>query len=196
MFASRSKLPRIALRLSATALPSDPTPAIVKTGSLILQTEDSLIRLKVIPTAFIQQLIHGTWETVPPVLPGTLLHIHMSTAGIYTVTLTTVDSTGCAWTSQQTYEVHTTTYNLYGYAYMGDSIFVDHGLAELIRSDSGAVNTVAFTGIWGFTWFVSFRKCSSRALLREGIPSAILSLLWTVCANILSSMRLTGAMQP
>jgi len=66
-----------------------------------------------------------------------------ATAGIYTVTLTTVDSTGCAWTSQQTYEVHTTIYNLYGYAYMGDSLFVDHGLAELIRSDSGAVNTVA-----------------------------------------------------
>ncbi len=76
-------------------------------------------------------------------LTGHVVTHTYATAGIYTVTLTTVDSTGCAWTSQQTYEVHTTTYNLYGYAYMGDSIFVDHGLAELIRSDSGAVNTVA-----------------------------------------------------
>lgn len=76
-------------------------------------------------------------------LTGHVVTHTYAAAGIYTVTLTTVDSTGCAWTSQQTYEVHTTTYNLYGYAYMGDSLFVDHGLAELIRSDSGAMNTVA-----------------------------------------------------
>ena len=76
-------------------------------------------------------------------LTGHVVTHTYAAAGIYTVTLTTVDSTECAWTSQQTYEVHTTTYNLYGYAYMGDSLFVDHGLAELIRSDSGAMNTVA-----------------------------------------------------
>jgi PKD repeat protein len=90
------------------------------------------------PTTYIWDMGDGTAG-----LTGHIVTHTYAIAGIYTVTLTTVDSTGCAWTSQQTYEVHTTTYNLYGYAYLGDSIFVDHGLAELIRSDSGVVNTVA-----------------------------------------------------
>lgn len=76
-------------------------------------------------------------------LTGHVVTHTYAAAGIYTVTLTTVDSTGCAWTSQQTYEVHTTTYNLYGTAYLpNNNLTVDHGLAELIRADSGVVVVV------------------------------------------------------
>jgi len=75
-------------------------------------------------------------------LTGHVVTHTYATSGLYTVTLTTVDSTGCASTSSQTYDVHTTTYHLYGFAYLSDSLYVDHGLAELMRVDSGMMTIV------------------------------------------------------
>ncbi|MCX6247036.1 MAG: PKD domain-containing protein [Bacteroidetes bacterium] len=75
-------------------------------------------------------------------LTGHVVTHTYATSGLYTVTLTTLDSTGCAATSSQTYDVHSTTYHLYGFAYLSDSLYVDHGLAELMRADSGMVTVV------------------------------------------------------
>ena len=78
-----------------------------------------------------------------------------ATSGTYSVTLTSVDSTGCAWTRTQTIYVNATCY-LYGYAYLLNSLYVDHGLAELIRVDSGVATVVdskEFGDSLGMYWF-------------------------------------------
>ena len=79
-----------------------------------------------------------------------------STSGSYTITLHTIDSTGCEWNRTQTIYAHA-TYDLYGTAYLtNDNLTVDHGLAELIRVDSGIVTTVdsqEFGDSAGMYWF-------------------------------------------
>jgi PKD repeat protein len=85
-----------------------------------------------------------TWDMgdgSPAITGQVVTHIY-PTSGSYVVTLTSVDSTGCAWTRSQTYDVHSTTYHLYGFAYLSNSLYVDHGLAELMRVDSGMVTVV------------------------------------------------------
>jgi PKD repeat protein len=82
--------------------------------------------------------------------------VHVYTAsGSYTITLITVDSTGCLWTRHQTIYVNTTC-DLNGYAILGDNLYVDHGLAELMRVDSGVatvVNSQEFGDSLGMYWF-------------------------------------------
>jgi PKD repeat protein len=67
--------------------------------------------------------------------------------GSYTVTLVTVDSTGCQWTRTQEIYVHGTC-DLYGYVWAGDH-YVDHGFIQLIRIDSGNVMTVVDSKLFG-----------------------------------------------
>lgn len=82
--------------------------------------------------------------------------VHTFTAsGSYTIELNTVDSTGCPWTRHQTISVNATC-SLYGYAYLGDSLYVDHGLAELIEIDGNTdtvVNSQQFGDSLGMYWF-------------------------------------------
>lgn len=61
-------------------------------------------------------------------------------AGSYTVTLVTVDSTGCSWTRTQVIYVHATC-DLNGTVWAGDH-YVDHGFIQLIQVDSGNVMIV------------------------------------------------------
>jgi PKD repeat protein len=78
-----------------------------------------------------------------------------SNSGSYTIALSTVDSTGCEWNRTQTIYAHATC-DLYGFAYLSDQLYVDHGLAELIRVDSGMVTTVdsqEFDDSAGMYWF-------------------------------------------
>ena len=81
-------------------------------------------------------------------------HVY-SAAGSYTVTLQTVDANGCTWTTTQTLYVHATC-DIHGSVIMGNS-YVDHGLIELIRIDSGNVMTVVqskeFGDSLGSYWF-------------------------------------------
>jgi PKD repeat protein len=76
-------------------------------------------------------------------------------AGSYTVTLVTVDSTGCTWTRTQAIYVHATC-DVYGTVWAGDH-YVDHGFIQLIRIDSGNVMIVAdsmeFGDSLGMYWF-------------------------------------------
>ncbi|MEI6899173.1 MAG: PKD domain-containing protein, partial [Bacteroidota bacterium] len=66
-------------------------------------------------------------------------HIYPSTNS-YTVTLVTIDSTGCTWT--RTLTVHVSgTCDLNGHVYAGNTP-VDHGFIQLIRVDSANVMTV------------------------------------------------------
>jgi PKD repeat protein len=65
-----------------------------------------------------------------------------ATPGTYTVTLNSVDSVGCEWNRTESVIVSTTTFDLYGYVYLSNQLYVDHGLAELIRVDSGFVTTI------------------------------------------------------
>jgi PKD repeat protein len=82
--------------------------------------------------------------------------VHVFTAsGNYTITLNTVDSTSCSWTRTQTISINVTC-NLYGYVHLGDSLYVDHGLAELMKVDSGVVtivDSVQFGDSLGYYWF-------------------------------------------
>lgn len=75
--------------------------------------------------------------------------------GSYTVTLVTVDSTGCSWTRTQSIYVHGTC-DINGTVYAGDH-YVDHGFIQLIRIDSGSVMIVAdsmeFGDSLGMYWF-------------------------------------------
>jgi PKD repeat protein len=78
-----------------------------------------------------------------------------SVSGNYTIILTTVDSTGCTWIRSQTINLNATC-DLYGYVYLSNSLYVDHGLAELIRVDSGVVTIVdsqEFGDSLGMYWF-------------------------------------------
>jgi PKD repeat protein len=61
-------------------------------------------------------------------------------AGVYTVTLTTVDSTNCAFTSTQTFHVFNTC-DVNGFVVIENS-FADHGFVELIRSGNGLLTVV------------------------------------------------------
>jgi PKD repeat protein len=90
-----------------------------------------------------------------PGLTGHVVTHTYATPGTYSVTLTSVDSTGCAWTRTQTISVNPTV-NLYGYVYLSESLYVDHGLAELIRLDSGVATVVdskEFGDSLGMYWF-------------------------------------------
>lgn len=84
-------------------------------------------------------------------------HTHhlFSAPGSFTVTLTTVTSNGCTWSSTQTIWVNATC-DINGRVNMGNT-FVDHGLIELIRVDSGGVMTVVssheFGDSLGMYWF-------------------------------------------
>jgi PKD repeat protein len=81
-------------------------------------------------------------------------HVFTS-AGSYVITLHTIDSTGCEWNRTQTIYAHS-TYDLYGTAFLSNDLTVDHGLAELIRVDSGLVVTVdsqEFGDSAGMYWF-------------------------------------------
>jgi len=98
-----------------------------------------------------------TWDMGDgsPVLTGHVVIHTYATSGTYSVTLSSVDSTGCAWTRTQTISVNATCY-LYGYAYLSNSLYVDHGLAELIRVDSGVatiVDSQEFGDSLGMYWF-------------------------------------------
>jgi PKD repeat protein len=78
-----------------------------------------------------------------------------TTAGTYVIALHTIDSTGCEWNRSQTIYVNTTC-DLNGTVYLSNDLTVDHGLAELLRVDSGMVNTVAsqeFGDSLGMYWF-------------------------------------------
>jgi hypothetical protein len=69
--------------------------------------------------------------------------------------LHTSDSTGCEWNRTQSIYIHSTC-DLNGTGFLGDSLYVDHGLAELIKIDSGAFTTVAsqeFGDSLGMYWF-------------------------------------------
>jgi PKD repeat protein len=68
-------------------------------------------------------------------------------AGSYTVTLVTLDSTGCSWTRHLTIYVHATC-DLDGNVRAGDN-YVDHGFIQLIRIDSGNVMTVVDSKLFG-----------------------------------------------
>ncbi len=69
------------------------------------------------------------------------LAMHLfSSPGTYTVTLQTIDSSGCAYNNEQTIYVHTTV-DIDGAVHAGNH-FVDHGFIELIRVDSNNVMTV------------------------------------------------------
>jgi PKD repeat protein len=90
-----------------------------------------------------------------PGLTGHVVTHTYAAPGTYSVTLTSVDSTGCAWTRTQTISVNATCY-LYGYVYLSNSLYVDHGLAELIRLDSGVATVVdskEFGDSLGMYWF-------------------------------------------
>ena len=75
-------------------------------------------------------------------LTGHVVTHTYAASGAYTVTLTSVDSMGCAWTRTEIVQVQTTTYDLYGYVFLYDSVYADHGLAELMRVDSGYVTVI------------------------------------------------------
>jgi PKD repeat protein len=78
-----------------------------------------------------------------------------SGSGNYTLELNTLDSTGCAWTRHETISVSATC-DVNGYAFIGDSLFVDHGLAELIKVENGSDSVVAsqqFGDSIGMYWF-------------------------------------------
>lgn len=82
------------------------------------------------------------------------VHI-FSSAGNYIITLHTIDSTGCEWNRTQTIYAHSTC-DLNGAAYLSDNLTVDHGIVELIRVDSGFMNTVDTKEISdsaGMYWF-------------------------------------------
>lgn len=65
-----------------------------------------------------------------------------STPGVYVVALHTIDSTGCEWNRSETINVNTTTYDVYGFVYLANQVYADHGIAELMRVDSGMITTV------------------------------------------------------
>ncbi len=67
-------------------------------------------------------------------------HHTYSAPGSYTVTLQTVDANNCTWSSTQTIYVSTTC-DVFGHVLMGNN-YVDHGLIDLIRIDSGNVMTI------------------------------------------------------
>jgi PKD repeat protein len=90
------------------------------------------------PTTYTWNMGDGTTG-----LTGHVVTHTYAISGSYTVTLTSVDSIGCAWTRTQVVNVQVQTYDLYGYAILNDNLYVDHGLAELMRSDSGSIVTVA-----------------------------------------------------
>lgn len=81
-------------------------------------------------------------------------HVY-STPGMYQVTLTTVDSTGCTDVSSKNIHVQGTV-DVFGTVHAGDHL-VDHGFIELIRVDSNNVLTVvdsqAFGDSVGMYWF-------------------------------------------
>jgi len=88
-------------------------------------------------------------------LTGKVVTHTFATSGSYNIILTSVDSINCTWTRTQT--IHTNaTVDLYGFAYLSDSLYVDHGLAELIRVDSGVATVVdskEFGDSAGMYWF-------------------------------------------
>jgi PKD repeat protein len=65
-----------------------------------------------------------------------------SAAGNYVITLHTIDSTGCEWNRSQEIYVHTATYDVYGFVYLANQVYADHGIAELMRVDSGMITTI------------------------------------------------------
>jgi len=81
-------------------------------------------------------------------------HVY-SAPGWYTVTLTTIDANNCTYSSTQSIYVSATC-DLHGSVVMGNT-YVDHGLIDLIRIDSGNVMTVVqsheFGDSLGMYWF-------------------------------------------
>lgn len=78
--------------------------------------------------------------------------------GVYQVCLSIATSTGCTSTYCDSITVGTnpTSWTLNGQVYLGDSLFVDHGLAELLQVDSGVVTVVTsqqFGDSLGMYWF-------------------------------------------
>ncbi|MCX6244765.1 MAG: PKD domain-containing protein [Bacteroidetes bacterium] len=87
---------------------------------------------------------------------GQVVQHTYATSGSYTITLHTIDSTNCEWSRTQTIYAHSTC-TLYGTAYLQqNSVPVDHGLAELIRVETGVmtiVDSVEFGDSAGMYWF-------------------------------------------
>jgi PKD repeat protein len=77
--------------------------------------------------------------------------------GVYYVCLWIWTNTGCTSTYCDSIAVGTnSTSNLNGTAYLGESLYVDHGLAELMKVDSGVatvVNSQEFGDSSGMYWF-------------------------------------------
>jgi PKD repeat protein len=99
-----------------------------------------------------------TWEMGDgsATLTGQVVTHTYAAPGTYTVTLHSVDSIGCEWNRTQSVNVETTTFDLYGYVYLSNQLYVDHGLAELLRADSGVITVVAsqeFGDSLGMYWF-------------------------------------------
>jgi len=102
------------------------------------------------PTTYTWNFGDGT----PTITGQVVQHIYV-VSGSYTITLHTIDSTGCGWNRTQTICAHATC-NLYGTAFLSNSLTVDHGLAELIRVDSGMMviaDSMEFGDSAGTYWF-------------------------------------------
>jgi len=57
--------------------------------------------------------------------------------GVYVVTLSTVDSTGCSWTTTQTiYVGGINTFNIFGVVYLDSNLGADQGIVRLMAADS------------------------------------------------------------
>lgn len=69
------------------------------------------------------------------------VHI-FSVVGVYVIALHTIDSTGCEWNRYETINLNPTTYDIYGFVYLSNQVNADHGIAELIRVDSGMITTI------------------------------------------------------
>jgi hypothetical protein len=62
-------------------------------------------------------------------------HTYDST-GVYTVILTTTDSTGCAWTSAQQVWVGNPQWDIFGTVYLDSNLVADMGIVRLMTADS------------------------------------------------------------
>ena len=69
------------------------------------------------------------------------VHI-FSVPGAYVIALHTIDSAGCEWNRSETINLNPTTYDVYGFVYLSNQVYADHGIAELMRVDSGMITTI------------------------------------------------------